>query len=81
MPYDKDSWTDEVRKRVKKGVTYKMQGIGKVKVVGEMWQYGGEGSGGALFVEAEIIERERSVSTMYKNGTIHELSAEFMHPL
>lgn len=69
-------WENEIRNSIKKGNTYRMGGIGKVKVIGNVSQYGGKGSGGALFVKCKIVE---SVSKSYKIGDIHELNAEFMY--
>ena len=70
------SWTERVRNRVKKGGTYTMNSIGKVKVIGSISQYGGNGSGGALFVKCEIIETKNE--QRYPVGSTHELNAEFM---
>ncbi len=69
------SWEKKVKQRIQTGNTYTMSNIGKVKVVGSISQYGGEGSGGALFVECIIIE---STNSYYKVGSTHELNAEFM---
>ncbi len=67
-------WTDKVKSRVKTGKTYSMS-MGKVKVIGQIRQFGGSGSGGALFVKCEIIE---SRSENYPVGSHHQLNAEFM---
>ena len=69
------NWENETRNRIKSGGTYRMSNIGKVKVIGSISQFGGSGSGGALFVKCEIIE---SKSDHYKVGSTHELNAEFM---
>ena len=66
------SWTEEVRNRVKKGNTYDMSRIGKVKVVGNINQFG---SNGMMYVKCEVLESKNS---NYKVGVFYELNAEFM---
>lgn len=68
-------WEKQVENRIKRGGVYTLSGIGKVKVIGNVNQFGGRGNGGALFVECEIVESERED---YPIGSKHELNAEFM---
>ncbi len=75
------SWQQFTRSKIKQGAVCKMNGspntIGLlVKIVGHISQFGGNGSGGAMFVKCKIIE---SKSESYKIGSYHELNAEFLY--
>lgn len=67
------SWIDDVVSRVQTGGIYRMSGIGEIKVVGSINQFGG--SRGALFVKCKVLKSE---SESYEVGSFHELNAEFM---
>lgn len=72
------SWEQSTRNKIVTGKNYRIYNIGIVKVIGNISQFGGDGSGGGLFVECEIVKTEDTEN--YPLGSTHELNAEFMYP-
>lgn len=71
-------WQQETRNYIKSGQTYSMStNSGEIKCVatGDVEQFGGQNSGGAIWAKVRITESDNE---RYPEGSYQNLNAEFL---